>query len=247
MKEIFAYTDYRKFLADYFEEQKRNSPHFSHRYFSQKAGFSTSNFLYLVINGKRNLTKESIFKIATAMKLAKKEMEYFENLVFYGQSKTIKEKGHYLEKLNTFRKSVIAKELTKDQFEFFSSWVHPVVREVACYTKGPITPRVVAEAVRPRITPNEAKKSLELLVRLGLLARTADGRFEQAAALMTTPPEVQSLAVANFHIQNMALAAEAIDRFKPQNRDISSVVLGITKENAKAIKKRIQELSLIHI
>src|SRR4051794_5482246 len=39
MPDLFAYTDYREFLKDYYEEQKAKDPKFSHRYFTMKVGF----------------------------------------------------------------------------------------------------------------------------------------------------------------------------------------------------------------
>jgi hypothetical protein len=34
MPDLYAYTDYRKFLKDYYEEQKGKDAKFSHRYFT---------------------------------------------------------------------------------------------------------------------------------------------------------------------------------------------------------------------
>ena len=70
---VFDYLDHHKFLKDYFEEKKAHCPFFSYKYFAQKAGFSSPNFLKLVIDGKRNLTKDSVFKFCKAMGLNKKD------------------------------------------------------------------------------------------------------------------------------------------------------------------------------
>ncbi|MBD3420106.1 MAG: TIGR02147 family protein, partial [Chitinivibrionales bacterium] len=60
MKPVTTYIDFRKFLSDYYEEKKRTTHHFSHRYFAQKAGISSSSFLTRVIDGRRNLTRPMI-------------------------------------------------------------------------------------------------------------------------------------------------------------------------------------------
>lgn len=49
MVDIFCYTDYRKFLFDFYEAKKRSTPHFSHRYVAQKVGFSSSGFFSKII------------------------------------------------------------------------------------------------------------------------------------------------------------------------------------------------------
>ena len=58
--EIFRYADYRSFLRDYFVSQKKAIPGFSYRLFAQKAGFASPAFFKLVVDGKKNLSKESV-------------------------------------------------------------------------------------------------------------------------------------------------------------------------------------------
>lgn len=240
MESIFSYSDYRKYLADYFEEQKKDTTYFSHRYFAKKAGFSTSNFLHLVMVGKRNLTKQSLMRITLAMKLGKSESEYFENLVFFNQAGDIREKNLFYERLTAFRKSTFVQPINADQFEYYSNWHHPAVREIACFNQGRMDENEIAKTIRPKLTPREVKKSLDLLLRLGLLVRN-NGVFAQSSPLLTTGPEVASNAISAFHIRTMALAAESIEAVPPDKRDISGLTLGITKNNFLKIKKRIQE------
>ena len=52
---VYEYLDYRQFLRDHFAASKKAKPQYSFRYFSRRAGLSSSNFLKLVMDGKRNL------------------------------------------------------------------------------------------------------------------------------------------------------------------------------------------------
>ena len=47
MKEIIEYTDYRKFIQDYYDERKRSSA-FTWRDFARVAGFSSAVYLKYV-------------------------------------------------------------------------------------------------------------------------------------------------------------------------------------------------------
>jgi uncharacterized protein (TIGR02147 family) len=238
MEPIFAYSDYRKYLADYFADQKKTKPQFSHRFFAEKAGFRTSNFLHLVITGRRNLAKESLVKIGLAINLSKTEMEYLENLVFFNQSQAIKEKTYYYEKLTAFRRGSFIQEINQDQFEYLSSWLHPVVREAASFDQGLLSTEKIAGKIRPRVSVAEVEKSLHLLLRLGLLQRK-QGRYVQTAPLLSTGLAAAPLAAVNFHLKTMALAAESLERFPADRREIRSLTLGINKENFNKIQKRI--------
>ena len=134
MVNLLEYQNYREYLKDYYNEQKRTKKYFSYRYFAQKADINASAFLYYVIEGKRNLTKKSIIKISTAIGHTKEEAEYFENLVFFNQAQTIAEKSMYYTKIVEHRKTVDIKIVGEDQYEFYSKWYHSVIRELAPLT-----------------------------------------------------------------------------------------------------------------
>ena len=104
MANVFEYQDYRRYLKDYYSFQKSRKKYFSYRYFSQKAGINASAFLYYIIEGKRNLTKRSIERISNAIGHSDEEKQYFENLVFFNQAKTIEDKAKYYSKIVDCRK-----------------------------------------------------------------------------------------------------------------------------------------------
>ena len=83
---LFEYENYRSFLKDYFTFSKQQLPQFSYRYFAQKAGFRSPNFLKLVMDGKRNLSSQSIEQFSKAFKLSSIESEFFSYLVHFNQS-----------------------------------------------------------------------------------------------------------------------------------------------------------------
>lgn len=69
---VFDFLDYRSFIRSWFALNKQGSKIFSHRYFAKRAGFKTSSFVKMVIDGKRSLTVESAARCAKAMRLGKR-------------------------------------------------------------------------------------------------------------------------------------------------------------------------------
>src|ERR1700690_1589343 len=126
-KEIFLYSDYREFLREYYLSQKNAIPKMTFRLFAERAGFSSASFQKLVMDGKKNLTKESILKISRALRLNKKAEEYFEVLVFFNQGKTVEDKKHYLKKIDSFRKKNKPGNLLPKDFEYLKEWYHCVI------------------------------------------------------------------------------------------------------------------------
>jgi uncharacterized protein (TIGR02147 family) len=242
MKPIFDYLNYREFLHDYYEEKKREHSFYSYRLFSQKAGFNSPNFLKLIIDGKRNLSKESVFKFISAIRLNKKEADYFEHLVFFNQSESLDEKNHYLGRVMRHRKQSTARQIEESEFEYYSAWYHPVIRELAAGVDFADDFKRLGQMVVPPITAQQAEKSVRLLLDLKFIRKEADGRYVKTAATLTTGPQVRSVAVANYHKAMMRLAAESIERFDASQRDVTSLTLNISESTRQAMIARIAAL-----
>jgi uncharacterized protein (TIGR02147 family) len=57
--------------------------------------------------------------------------------------------------------------------------------------------------------------------------------------VVSTGPEVKSLVVANFHREMMRLAAESIERFPADRRDVSALTISCREGRMEEIKERI--------
>jgi len=239
MPSIFHYQDYRKFLGDYYELKKTSTDFFSYQNFSHMAGFSSKSFIFNVINGRKNLSRASVVKMCEALKFTKTEAAYFENLVYFNQAKTFTERNHYFEKLNTgplaTTQASNARKIQKDQYEFYSNWYHVVVRSLIDLFPEMKDFREIAKKVFPPIKPKQAQKSIELLLRLGLITKQKNGTYMTSDKSLTTGAEVQSLAVQRFHLETMKLAETAIKSLSKDKRNISGLTLGISKEGYSKI------------
>jgi len=237
---VFEYDNYRAYLRDLYGFYKKTKPHFSYRYFSQKAGFRSPNFLKLVIEGKRNLSPESIERFTTALKLNKKETEFFRILVHLNQARTIGEKKLYAEKLIQFRSFRYIHPLRQDQYRYYAEWYNIPIRELTILPEFFEDPVWIARSLLPPIAPQQAQKALDLLLQLGLLERDESGRLVQADAFISTGDEVTSASVANYHREMIQKGSEALDRFPGQDRDISSVTMALSERSFQEIKSLIQ-------
>ncbi|MBI2340072.1 MAG: TIGR02147 family protein [Deltaproteobacteria bacterium] len=237
---LFDYLDYRRFLKDWYHRAKKTGT-LSFRVFSQRAGFGSPSFLKLVMDGERNLTEKSLAKFVMGLKLNRQEQEFFRNLVFFNQAETPKEKDFYYHNLLRSKKFSQLKPIEKDNYEYYSTWYHPVIRELVISKDFDGSPEWLAGRVYPPITKLQAEKSVELLEKLGFLEQTSAGRFRQAHALVSTGPEVKSFVVHNYHKQLLDLTKEVLEKLPLENRDVSAITLGIVRERVPQLKKEIQE------
>jgi uncharacterized protein (TIGR02147 family) len=242
MKEVivFEYDNYRAYLKDLYGFYKKTKPQFSYRYFSQKAGFRSPNFLKLVIEGKRNLSPESIERFTRALKLNKKETEFFRILVHLNQARTIGEKKLYAEQLMQSRSFRHIHPLRQDQYRYYAEWYNIPIRELTILPEFSEDPGWIARSLLPPISPQQAQKALDLLLQLGLLERDESGRLVQADAFISTGDEVTATSVANYHREMIQKGSEALDLFPGPERDISSVTMALSEEGFQEIKSLIQ-------
>ncbi len=237
--DIFSYLDYRKYLADYYDAAKVHNRAFSYRYFSRKAGYSSPNFLKLVILGQRNISSDSIERFASALKLTVTESRFFGNLVAFNQASNEEEKNEAFERVAASRRFRQARKLDRDFYTYLSRWYYPAIREMVARADFVEDPEWIASQLLPTIQPARAKACLELLLDLGLVERDETGRLTRGESSITTGHEVRSLAVGNYHRQMLKRAAESIELVRSESRDISALTVSISADTVPELKERI--------
>jgi uncharacterized protein (TIGR02147 family) len=239
MPAVFDYMNYRDFLRDYYLWRKKASPSFSYMVFARKVGFGSKSFLPHVMEGKRDLTQDSIFQISQGLGLDPKSMSYFEDLVAFNQSKDPKQRTHFFTRLASHKKATKARFILRTELKFFSDWYHSTIRELVTFYDFNGDFAILAKAVRPRITANQAAESVALLLELGLI-RKEGNLYAQSDRRITTGDEVRSMTVQKFHSQNLRVAEMALEKVEPQDRDVSCMIVGLSKAGFDTVKRKIQ-------
>lgn len=233
MVNIFDYSDFRKYLKDYYSEKKDRTVTFSYQYLAKKAGFNNRGFAYNIMNGKKNLSPANCFKISQALGHNRDETEYFENLVAFNQAKGLREQKHFFEKLRQIKargKGYSKAQLVyHDQYEFYSRWYHSAVRSLIGMYGFKNDFKWLAKMVTPAITVTQARQSVELLKKLGMIKRRKNGTYGITHKSITTGKDVVRLAVQNFHDECTDLAKNALRNMAKENRSITGLTLGISK------------------
>lgn len=247
MKRITEYNDYRRYMRDYYEERKRTS-YFSWREFAKLAGFSSSGYLKLVCDGKTRLRQDGALKVARAMELSGYRLEYFCMLVEFCDASDERSRVQVFSRMRTLMEENGVRVLGAEAFDYYRSWVNPVVRELAPMMPG-AKPSDIAKMCIPEVTAGEVRNSLELMVRANLLERRPDGTYVQMNKGLTGDPALLSASMKVMQKQVAQLAADAVDNVPAEERNISGFTLGISEsayrrlvEEIAAFRKRIKEI-----
>jgi uncharacterized protein (TIGR02147 family) len=244
MKSIYDYTNYRLFLKEFYEEQKAKKG-FTYRDFARLVGMNSTSWLLHLIKGTKNLSAESVIRVAKAVKLNKAETRFLEMMVQFTQARTNGVKDHCYQRMLAMKRKLKIAKIGEEQYDYYTKWYHPAVRSLVSKVKftdadGGHDFSILGRCLMPPIPAREAKKSVLLLEKLGLISRDGNGRFTQSSAAVSTGDEVSSLNVVNYHKQVSRLAEGAHDLSVKEERDISALTLGINKEDVLRIKARIQ-------
>lgn len=246
---VYGYIDYRRFLADYYREQKGVSKQFSFRWFAKQAGIASPSFLKFVIDGKRNLTSPMIEKFCRAMRLDARDAKYFSHLVGFNQAKTAREKQDHYAVLRSLGSPAQEEVIRGRGIGYFERWHTPVIRELACMGRFGEDWERLGLAVSPPIGPAEARAAIATLLDLGLIEKRADGSYRQTKKGLAADENLASMPVRAFHGTMLEHAKRALHGFGKHERHQSSMVMGLSPagyavlvEEILAFKDRIKIL-----
>lgn len=229
MKSILEYQNYRAYIQDYYDEMKARRL-LSWRIFAKQAGFASPSYIKLVAQNRANLSDAGIDQLSNAMGLRGYEIDFFKLLVHLNQAKLIEEKQKILEQAAAFAKKFKVKILDENVFEYFSSWLNLVLRELAPDVSS-TKPSEIARRFVPEVTGAQVKRSLKFLVNNGFLTQDENGIYHQAEKnLSSGNKDISTAALRELHRQVGTLALESLDKVPVSERNFSEVIMGVTKD-----------------
>lgn len=237
--EILKYDNYRTFLKDVVHEQ-RELNQFSYRKFAKYSGFSSPNFLLLLIQGERNLSQLSAQKLGQAIGLKNIRLSFFSDLVEFNQSNQPSERYEKLQNLLKYRAKLNVQFIEDDVSDYLAHWVHSAIRELLI-----INPRLTLDEISSRLSPSitkaETQKSLSRLKSLHLISEEND-HFKVLQNNLSTHHEFVTASAYAYHRQMIQLALESLDRYERHQRNITATTVSLSWENFQKIQNKIQDL-----
>lgn len=234
-KSVFDYTDYRRYLQEYYAWAKSHERGFSHRAFMAKTGMSGPNYFKRVMDGVHDLTDNSIPKFASALGLTESEANYFKYLVYFNQADTLEDKDKYFGILMDLKTPHAHYVLERAQYEYYQDWYNIAIREMLSFLPYKDNAAEMGKRLSPPVPPKKVKKAIALLEGLGLIEKGEDGYYRAASKFVMTGPDVQSLLVPKFHQAMTKMAGEAITRFPKEERYFSSSTVSVSRRTYEEI------------
>jgi uncharacterized protein (TIGR02147 family) len=235
MTSIYEYIDYRKFLLDVIAEKKLASPGFSCRQLAARLGISAAT-LVRILSGKRNVSKKLLPKFIDYFKLRERAAEYFSLLVEFAHVKGAEEKNAAYQKILDFRSERI-KSLQPRQYSLFEKNFLIALREIIDI-KGAVGDfQTLAKSLRPEIPAREAEKGVRALFESKMIVQEEDARVHASDKLLTTGEKWKGVAIRGYQRDMIRLAEGALMNYPKEERDISTLTLGVSEDDILKIKE----------
>lgn len=237
---VFQFLDAREYLRQAYAAEKQVNRGFSHRYIAKAMGAGSSSFFKDVLNGRAPLNPARAAKFARLFCMPPEEAEYFQKLVLYTQAVHAEERERLLKGLSDAYDAGTHHVLEASQAEYLQKWYYAAVRELLAIMDFRGDYDELAARLEPPIAPSEARTAIELLLRLGLVRKTAQGRYEKTDRIVVTGNATNALLARQGILDNLELARRALDQFPPEVRPFSYLTVSVSRETLQFIENRLQ-------
>ncbi len=239
---VYEFLDYRAFLRAYVESKRAENPNYSIRSIAYRLECDPG-FFNRILNGKRNLSRAHALRLGEILKLTKKELRYFVQLVQFCQAKTQAEKDRLFAELEMMRDMKVA-QVTTRQYEIYSHWYYIVLRELlnVIPTDGArIDHQQLAGFLEPSVKPAEVKNALQILERSGVVECEESGVVRLKDKFISSGENIPQVVVDRILTEFTERAREAIDRFPRSERHLSTLTFSVSQTGYEKIKSKIAE------
>ncbi|MDP7319829.1 MAG: DUF4423 domain-containing protein [Bacteriovoracaceae bacterium] len=206
---------------------------------ARRLGYKSPSSLTMILKGQRLPSQELIHSIADDLNFTAEERRYFDLLVRLQKQKnkgkdvsiTLKE----LSKLGKTNQHVVS----LDEFNFISDWQHLAIKQLVRTKEFVEDTKWISKKLGGKITPAQARKAINSLLKLKILERTKSGKLFVARDSLESTNDIPSAAIKDHHKQMMMRAIEAIDEQVVEKRQMNSMTFRIDPEKVAEAKEKI--------
>lgn len=229
--------NYKTFLKDRLNEKVQANPKYSLRAFARDLEVSPS-VLSELLNGKHGLSEKVAKRIAQNLDLSTHEIQIFCDQVVALNSKSLHKKNQAKERIDALKEMHQKNSLQLDHFKIISDWYHFAILELT-YLEG-FKSDTTWIAKKLGITKLEVESAIERLLRIELL-EIKNKKYVATEDFTASPDGIPSDAIKKYQRQLIEKALQAQVMQSVENRDITSLLVAINKNDLLEAKKEIKE------
>lgn len=232
-----SYQHYLEILQEEFSRRQLFNKTYSLRAFARDLGLHPAR-LSLILRKKEGISLKVAEGIAKRCHFDSKRTEEFCTLVGAEHTRGKKQKLEYLEKIEKLKKtSQVFTELSLEYFKVIADWYHFAILELT-YLKD-FKSDVSWISQKLGLESREVEAAVERLEKLGLLS-IKKGKFIDTFKFLSAGNDTPSSALKKFNSQLMRMAIDALYEQDVLEREISSNIFSINKNDIPLFKDRMR-------
>jgi uncharacterized protein (TIGR02147 family) len=240
-----GFMDHKSYLSSVYQYLKKQDQSYTYLKFACDLGFSATNILNHIIQGRRKLSVNAGEQIARALYLPRQEKKYFLALIRYYNSKDSKNQEECFEELYAIKGRELPSSIDQENLKYFSKWYYPVIGELARLEDFQSDTNWIIQKLFFAIRPKQVEDALEVLEKIGIIRfDSLRNRHFRTELDLSTPQEVAHMATTSYHIQMLEMSQHAMNKVPGKKRLINGITLFIPEEAAEKIKQMIHKLEM---
>lgn len=233
-------SDYRPWLNAALKDLRRRHPSRTKKALAKVLEIDPAHLSH-VLAGQKHLALRHLPELAHFLELAPSDTRYLATLVRLNSASDDATSHQAFLELRQMRGD-LQRNLSDDTHEYFTSWIHPAMRTLLSLVefRGLGWTRL-ASLFRTAITPDQARLSVELLLRLGLVERDPRGILRPTGGTVSSGEKWMGQAVLEFQRQTIALSGTLLEATPKSERDVSTLTLPASRERMEELKDKIRQ------
>lgn len=232
---IFDFTRFRKYLAEYQERRQASEPSFSRTEFCNLLGLpNTRSYFNDVVQGKR-VTDNMRERFINVIGLKGNEAKYFEAMIDFDQGKTAEVREQAFDAMMRLNKTPQA-IVDPDSYEFFGNWYNSTVYAILEVMDIADDVSELAEKIFPPVSEKKLQASLELMKKMNLVRKNERGFWKPAKDSLATVQQSKSQMILQFQKQCLELSKQALESAGSESRDMTTFTFSASKKAQKQVE-----------
>jgi uncharacterized protein (TIGR02147 family) len=248
---IFEYIDFRKYLQEYYSRRKSVDPAFSHSYICHRLGQANSkSYFNNVIKGRAVITPTFIDRFIELLELKPDEAKYFRALVNYNQTMSPHEKEFFFDQLVRLNRTP-RKVVDRNAYEYYKEWYHAPIRALLDIIDFKDDYKVLASRLYPSISIKQARDSVNLLKRTGMITKNSRGFWKPTDKVIVSGDFMKDALVKQFQMKCLEHGKTVLASESDLGQRTITLTLSLSDEARSRITQRMEQFkseirSIVH-
>ncbi len=233
----FAFDDFPSYFSALARTSDANA---SHRTRDTKwanwLGYGSRRTVGMVREGRRTPSRDFLIRLGRFLGQSEAEQIFLELLSRSRNSST-------MEQLKALRSQYAARDLlTEEQLNYVAHWYSIAIKQLIATSGFDPKPESISRRLRGKVSPEAAQRSLENMVKVGILEKTESG-YQVCKEKLTTPADIPIAALRQHHFEQICQAQSALRELPVQEREFLSVTLTFDPKRMQEAKGYLRKMA----